>query len=409
MRVQLSSIAAIVVAFSLVGYPLIAAVNAAIGYEGRTVSIALRGLILALALTVLMQGRMRVRTRPELYRFALVSVTIGLYGARLLSEVLLHPEQLGQPASVYLLFFFGASLVPMLSVLLAQRVNIDLALRMTFAISAVATVVGFSVARQTIDVDRIGHDRGALEALNPISLGNLGVTLAVLCTWRLVTLDPQRLIPRLWLLALLATGLGLAAFAAARGPLVGLCVVMLAMLTCLRGRMRLRVCLGIAVAIAFLLVQGGDDLLIQRRFEEFLQNNDMSTSIRIDLYSASIAAIFEHPLLGISIEVPSYRYYPHNLFLEYFLATGLLAGFLIVVLVSLVLYRGFGLLREQNRHSWVFLLFLLSLTGAMFSGAIYANSAFWITTVLTLTVTRHTRCSVLPVSLEHHHLQRKPI
>jgi O-antigen ligase len=392
-RLRISTLAAMVVALTIAGYPLIAASTAWLDVEGRIISIAMRALIVGLVLVVLTFGLNRGMPKKRLFVATLLLTTLAAYGLRLISEVILNPETLGQPISTYLLFFFGATLAPTLSVLFARRINWDLALRLTFAITTAASFISFLVARQAIDAESHLSYRGELEGLNSISLGNLGVTLALLCIWWLSISVRASWARRCLVAAFLVLGLGLALYAASRGAIVGFVLPVMAMGIAMHGRAKLRylVISLILSAIGYIYIArivGIDQLLVLRRFTGLFLGTDKSSSVRVELYSGAIEQILANPWLGKSIEVPSYRFYPHNLFLEYFMATGLFAGWLFVALMLLVLSRGFPLLRKRNPQSWVFIIFLQSLIGGMFSGSIYASSTLWITAALTLTASQ---------------------
>lgn len=396
LRLHVSCLASAVVALALVGYPLVAALTAALGVEGRTISIVLRAVVLGLALMVVLWSFNHKMSHTRWSAVALMLLTMGAYGLRLLSEVLLRPEALGQPTSIYLLFFFGVTLVPTLALLLVRRIDLDLAFRLTFVLTTAATLVAFVLVRQTSLTERIVTQRGALDGLNSISLGHLGVTLALLCLWRLVTTKHAGIAGWLLFVSLLATGLGLTFVAAARGPFIAFAVVVLLMFIVMPSRSRLRLAGSLSLVsllsgIYIALVIGVEKILAFQRILVISTGNDPSSNIRIELYLEAIKQIYEHPLLGVSIEVPGWRYYPHNVILEYFMATGLFVGWLFVVLIGIVLWRGLGLLRAAVPQAWVYLLFLQSLTGAMFSGSVYANNALWITAALTLYVAQKTR------------------
>lgn len=379
------SLAALLLCLSFVGYPFVTALADVLAIEGNLVSILYRAVCLGLAIFVIFMN-LRVGMSPTVRSvYGLLLLVIGLYGMRLLSNVLLDPQSLGRPPTQYLLFYFGVTLVPLLAVMLARNLDLDLAFDLMLLFASMATFLSFFAANSALFRAREDLQRGSLESLNSISLGNLGVMLVILCIWALLKGRATGSTMRLMFLALIAAGLGISVFAASRGPLVSLAAVILALLIWVRGRSRRHLATLIFLLVSVQLLRGGtDSSLIFRRFQAFAENRDMSSSIRMQLYSDALNQISEHPFFGISIEVPSFHFYPHNLFLEYFMATGIFAGLLFVLFIVMTLFRGIKLMQSGSEHAWVYLLFLHAFVGALFSGALYSNQMMWITAALTL-------------------------
>lgn len=59
------------------------------------------------------------------------------------------------------------------------------------------------------------------------------------------------------------------------------------------------------------------------------------------------------------------------------MATGLIGGLAFCLVVAFCVGRCFRCLRHDPRLSWVALLFLQTLLGGLFSGALYSAPAFW--------------------------------
>jgi O-antigen ligase len=69
--------------------------------------------------------------------------------------------------------------------------------------------------------------------------------------------------------------------------------------------------------------------------------------------------------------------YPHNAFVEAFMATGAFGGTVFALLVLTAIYRAISLIRRHPAMAWVPICFFQQLIGAMFSGGLYGNPLLW--------------------------------
>jgi len=103
-----------------------------------------------------------------------------------------------------------------------------------------------------------------------------------------------------------------------------------------------------------------------------------TSAIRLSLWREGLEQFMNNPFFGNSLEVDKYQFYPHNLFIEVLLSTGLI-GF---IPFTLLLFRGFkatiNIFRNYPQYAWIGVLFLQSFMQNMFSGALYAASWFWL-------------------------------
>ncbi len=389
MIIKKSTTSALVISLSIIGYPLIAAIAANADIESRGLSIATRGLILTLSLALLLKGDFKSLWNRNTPLVLLMCVTLGAYGCRLLADVIFRSAELGQPSSTYLLFFFGVTLMPVLAILFTTKIDLNAALDLTYLMTIVSALASFLAAQRGIDADAVGQVRGSLDQLNSISLGNVGAILALLSLWKIIQGPRIISLGKLLNVGLFVSGVSLAVFAASRGPLVGIVFAIFALILFQRGYTRVRFILAAAipiVALGFYALGNSNlnDVLVWQRFQSMLTGQDLSSNIRIDLLTLALEHIKQNPVLGVSIEVVEYRYYPHNLIVEYFMATGVVIGFFIIALFLAVALNARSIISSRNPNGWIPLLFLQSLILAQFSGALYASSTLWITTALVL-------------------------
>jgi len=84
----------------------------------------------------------------------------------------------------------------------------------------------------------------------------------------------------------------------------------------------------------------------------------------------------EHPALGNALEETRSRFYPHNVVIESFMATGIVGGIAFCAFLLGALGGATSVARmAENR--WVALLFVQQLISALLAGALYLSGTMW--------------------------------
>ncbi|MBA3285875.1 MAG: O-antigen ligase family protein [Nitrosopumilus sp.] len=105
------------------------------------------------------------------------------------------------------------------------------------------------------------------------------------------------------------------------------------------------------------------------------------SSGRDQIYKHTLNIINESPIFGAYYVIPyglQQGSYPHNFFLEAFLATGVVGGVLYVCLVFYSIYKCYNLIKQDHGSSWILLLYLQMICFGMFSTGLYSSQDFWI-------------------------------
>lgn len=103
---------------------------------------------------------------------------------------------------------------------------------------------------------------------------------------------------------------------------------------------------------------------------------EVGTEGRILIYKSSLDQFFNYPIFGNGLNNKVTNYYPHNMFLEVMITTGII-GFLPFVMFIIAIFAKMKLILKKKRCSfWICVVFLQSFTSAMFSGGIYAAAWF---------------------------------
>lgn len=110
------------------------------------------------------------------------------------------------------------------------------------------------------------------------------------------------------------------------------------------------------------------------------------TNGRVDIYLTSVEQVRGSELFGSGLENTTYKHFPHNIFIEAYMATGLLNAVLLGTVFSTLLVRAVLLLRRGGDLSWVGALFILYSVHACFNASIYLADSFWLVSGLMIGV-----------------------
>lgn len=381
-----SDLCALVIALSVAGYPLVAGLATLLGLPNALFSIGMRAVVAGISLLLVVFACSRLR-QPPAFAIAVVGLLL-LYGVRLVEQTLFRPQSLGEATEYGIIWYVGATMLPVLAVMLTPFFEWR---RLTTLLFGVLTFAGLLAAMQgtlTAESDGILVQTGRLAflTLNPISVGNVGVALALLGIWELFGNGVGSRKLRVISLGVILLGLYLVFAAGSRGPVMSLTLALMVMILSLRGRARLKfVTLGSLMLLGATFYLFNSEIAEQTRILERTMSlvsdfeSDGANTARRDLFQTSLQQIGEHPLLGSSIENSVFRWSPHNIILEFALATGLLVGTFFVVLLILLTLKTARILRARHPIGGLALIFIASVVGAQFSGNVYQNSALWVT------------------------------
>ena len=134
------------------------------------------------------------------------------------------------------------------------------------------------------------------------------------------------------------------------------------------------------------LMLGAGVVYFAEIFNSSLISRFLSISEDIESGSSSAArlVIWKHvwhqflssPIFGDSIQ-SSYRVYPHNMFLEVLMATGILGFIPFISMVIIAFLKGVKILKNHPEHAWIFILFSMALVQHMLSYTFYSAIYFW--------------------------------
>lgn len=356
---------ALLVALSVVGYPLAGVISIITGWDNRTVSIPFRLLVDLIAAAILFMVMLR-RDRFQL-NLPLVLLLV-VYLARMVWDL-----QNGHFTSVStdLIFYLATAAIPAVAVgFAAGHWRDGLVAKTVFYVAAAAggavlflELIGFySVVELTEETGRLTS-----ESVNPITWGQAGASLmmAVCVLW-----FQSGFIGRIQLTIGAVIGGWLMVIANSRSPFVSVALAVGCFLVATR-RWKLA---GALVAAGLLAVFGGN-VLDHLQGSRLITVQDASSAGRLVVMGSAWADFTSHPFFGTGYLDSAFGQYPHNILLESGMAMGG-AGFLLVFYLLFVsARRSFRAVRGGD----VMLAFLFwqAFSLSMLSGALFGSGVIF--------------------------------
>lgn len=387
-----SNLHALLIAFALAGYPLLATVTSALGIGGSSLAIAARAAVLILSILLIVPAISRVK-RQHIKYLIVFAIFWMAYLMRLTADTIYNADQLSKAAAEYWVWAVGVCLIPSLALVgVSPAVTMPKAFKLTWL--ALGTAVGLAIlfgSTYVVSFDGTLTDTGrlGLESLNPISAGHLSASLVILSGWYWWSEeDPRSNLKAASLLGMLA-GCYLLIASASRGPLVALfCAILFLLLTCkIRKLIKILIVLTLFAGVLLPVVLRHIDfesLALVVRIIGSIGGEDLSVISRQNSFDGALRQFLSNPLLGDFLEDRATGFYPHNLVLEAFMATGLIGGLAFLSISIIAAVNAFNLLKTKSPYGWAALIYIQYLIGAQLSGAIYASSTFWTFSVLML-------------------------
>ncbi len=239
------------------------------------------------------------------------------------------------------------------------------------------------------DEDTTRYD--ANSTVNTIIYGQCGCALCLASVYGLLRTKKMAL-QFLFILSLLLGFLSIAK-AGSRSPVVVFSLVMvfyfLARLGTLKGLLIISSGLILVFLLRFQIVDFFHSIgsNIGDRLTNMVVEHD--TSGRAEIWTNVFGIIERSPIFGAYYIVPSglgMGMYPHNFYLEVFMATGIIGGIPFMVLIFITLSRTYKLLKIQHQAGWILLLYLQTIVFGFFSSGLYTSQELWILMLFILTI-----------------------
>lgn len=376
------------------GYYFVASLTTLLGINNTSLSIAIRSVVLVFSLLLflmLILGRLRLATGQ-------FSILLGafwfMYCIRLYWDTYVSIYPLFWPPEDYWIWAIGVTIIPSFALLLKVRVwwvyqSIFKWIYFTLFMSGLVILFVGTKELTLSDGSVLEIDRLNLSALNAISVGNLGVSLFLLSLFGFLNRVGWIWSRNLFILTAIL-GLYLAVESGSRGPIVCLIAVSVVWVS-FKNRLSdgfLYLTAQIIFFLVMFFVVSTLDWAGIDRFRGAIDGSDSSALGRMISQEAAFYQFLESPIIGSSIVDHVTGYYPHNIILEAFMATGVFGGILLLAIMFVGFINVNKLLRTSSENGWVGLLFVQYFTAAQFSGALYTVPTLWVLLSLTVAVNK---------------------
>jgi O-antigen ligase len=233
--------------------------------------------------------------------------------------------------------------------------------------------------------------------INPITIGYYGATLALFCINAIIcNLFSSRLI-KILLYPLIGLGFIILLLGASRGPLLGFMIFLIVSLIAHFYRSEEKTLkLGkfvIIVLMSIFMLSGTVshltkkyDIFLFYRVEKFFTDRDKGRKeVRDFSFEGAWNDFLSSPIVGKQFVGTYDNFYPHNIFLEVLMATGLLGGIYFLIYFYQFSLSSFRLISQKRFQLYTPLVFtsLICFFLSITSGSIFASPEIWILMTLT--------------------------
>lgn len=365
-----SVLLALIVALSIVGYPLVGGIGSIIGVQSVTASIPFRVLVDLLCFAGLIGVLIRrhtIRLDPLLVVFLL------WYLLRLIWDT---QNPIFDRVWYDLSFYVGVALIPTIAVgIMAPHWRDRNVAKAIFLIGSagMALALGmyftgfYAIAGSTKETGRL-----TLEAVSPIVFGHLGASVLLVSA----TLWPKS-VPTERPFILIG---GLAAawlmwIANSRSPFLSVAIASVAFLVATKRWVHLA-----AAGSAAALIFTGSAIQQALVGSRLISLTDQSSLIRLAIQRNALEDFIAHPLTGYGYLDSVSVFYPHNIWLESAMAMGIGGAALLLLLTLLTSIRSVAAFRSGNIA--LGLLYWQFFVLAALSGSLYYSGPLYITMIV---------------------------
>ena len=370
-------------ALVVIGYPLTASMTNFVPFDSQALTVPFRILVLSLSILAILQG---IGSRKNRFYPSLILIFFLLYSIRLGYDFLIVQEH---EIFVPIYRFFGIVALPTIAVGTAcyryfsdRLLLLSLLVLGTFFMSILTLADALGLTYNPWAHYGVVLNRLWFEALNPISIGHAAGLLISLSV--IFLLSAQRYHRKLLVILTLLLATYLLVSANSRGPIVST-ILCLAMIGMSRFQSALKF-----FPLLLLLVPFADLILIEVSFVlerfDFSQQLDRSALERLTRQENAFNDFLANPLFGAHHKPADGNLgnYPHNLFLEVAMATGVIG---LTAIVLLVWKTGMWSVRTGiYTHPALTIVFVHTLIASQFSGALWTGDALFCSAAVILGV-----------------------
>lgn len=397
----LGHVCVIQIALLVFAFPITSAIPVILGVNSTPINIGLKLLYLFIAVYLFIGGILRAESRYISYTGIWIIAFWILYSIRLIYDREYIGIKFGASSLKFYSIAFGSCLFTALAIILNTRyVKLQVAKRIFYVtillacISIILTILkvygslnlAVIASRAAFYIEVEGEE---IAVLNPITISFSGELLAIFSLASILLFKNTRIANFFYTISFFL-GLFVLILGASRGPLF-VAVILLTFLFLIyfwyvrKTQMFFLKLFTTPLVLLLLFIQfvlpnvAWKDIEIVNRLLLFAEGQSTGDKeVRNYLWESAWQQFLEHPILGDQFLERTYSHYPHNIYLESLMATGIIGG---TIFLSLIVYLLVLVLRHVlNRQKVVIfsLLLLSTLLANLTSGSLFGNISLWV-------------------------------
>lgn len=373
----------------LAGYPFVAALGQLLNLDELSLpSVVFRLIVAALAIALLFWKGIQSKKNQGVFFLAWFGFWFSYLIRVIYDSFVISSTNLPLSGNEYLIYIFVFCIFPTLGVLHRFPTAFSrklLSMTIGWASFVLLFIIYAAYSYGMIETD-IFASRLELKRLNPISIGMLSGSILLLTIFRWLNYRSPLAVMNVVSIGIMVVAVGALAFSGSKGPILATIVSLLvySILPFKLNKFILILIISVLMGSFFLWLlkssTENSDFALIIRILDFVsgENKDMSTIYRLEGYEAAWNQFLDSPIVGDSLVESSLNFYPHNLFLEIAISTGIIGLIFFMIIISLTLSRSFSALSSNSSFCWIDLLFIQYFVAAMFSGGLYMASEMWV-------------------------------
>ncbi len=356
------------------------------GVDGRMVTIPYRFLILSMGAFLLLSFFFKKK-----YIFAskrivlLLLIFISLYSYRLITDLYFTNLDFGRSSEEILLFAFAITFFP--AFILSTMRNNSIIIKVINPLIILFTITSFLAVASGF-MQGFSNRLAGNSILNAITLGHIAASGIILIVVAYFTFKKEKRISNWILLISLAILLLALLMAASRGPILSLLLVLIFILPSYlkfnAKNILMMTPIILILMIGSLQITESSSATLGDRLTVDMGGSHSDGEARVFLWSFGFKMFLDDPIIGS--HATTIFGYPHNIFIEVLIATGIFGAVLFIGIVIYMMKRTIYLKKIRSPLVWVGLIFMQYFIGSIFSGTIYSNTYLWYSIGLLLTI-----------------------
>jgi hypothetical protein len=405
--ILLGKLTSIMIVLLCFGYPISAILSLILNISSTKINGSFRAFILLLSILILSFYFIKDKCKLVFSKYAISLILFFfVYSIRLIWDLFIVSIYTEHSKFEICAFYFGNILFPIITVLFTFKFcTLNKLILSSFYILVIDNILiivfyffqsnwNFS-AEILMERAQIKGSSDEFLLINPISFGIYGGYLILTTSTFLLFL--KKLIPQKMSYLFFSLGLANLILSTSRGPflftLVGFVILLLLFISFSKRTYALWSKLLLFMVLIFSLIifiitkleQRGVDIGILQRVMTTKENfQSGEKEARNDLYSEGFNMFLESPIIGKQIVLESTSSYPHNIFIEVIMSTGIIGLCLYFITLIIILIRVIYFKSYSLNFIYFLSVFFLAYGISLTTGNIYQSVECWMFMVLIL-------------------------